>query len=194
MEVAAQMEVNISGSNNRKRLHSGDAALLLQSSRDDYLANHCPVSDANLLQNSVSAIKICEDSDEIPANSLLALVNQSMTKCPTSLDLKADEISLTSHGGFSSNRKAEELMESSETKRKKAKTEELMESSETNNKKAKFLMSSAAVAKMPSTEEIEEFFSAAEKHEQKRFEEKYNYDIVKDVPLEGRYQWVCLKP
>ncbi|XP_074379898.1 uncharacterized protein LOC141721051 isoform X2 [Apium graveolens] len=193
MEVAAQMEVNISGSNNRKRLHSGDAALLLQPSRDDYLGNHCPVSDANLLQNSVSAIKMCEDSDEIPANSLLGLVNQSMKKCPMSLDLKADEISLTSHGGFS-NRKAEELMESSETKRKKAKTEELMESSETNNKKAKFLMSSAAVAKMPSTEEIEEFFSAAEKHEQKRFAEKYNYDIVKDVPLEGRYQWVCLKP
>ncbi|KAK9286989.1 hypothetical protein L1049_015397 [Liquidambar formosana] len=48
--------------------------------------------------------------------------------------------------------------------------------------------------KMPSTVEIEEFFSVAEKYEQKRFAEKYNYDIVKDVPMEGRYQWVRLKP
>uniref|UniRef100_A0A2N9HU62 Cyclin-dependent kinase inhibitor n=1 Tax=Fagus sylvatica TaxID=28930 RepID=A0A2N9HU62_FAGSY len=43
-------------------------------------------------------------------------------------------------------------------------------------------------------EEIEDFFAAAEKHEQKRFAEKYNYDIVKDVPLEGRYHWIRLKP
>ncbi|XWS54822.1 hypothetical protein CRYUN_Cryun10bG0122300 [Craigia yunnanensis] len=49
-------------------------------------------------------------------------------------------------------------------------------------------------AKPPSQEEIDEIFSVAEKHEQKRFAEKYNYDIVKDVPLDGRYQWVRLKP
>ncbi|XP_075673339.1 cyclin-dependent kinase inhibitor 7 isoform X1 [Castanea sativa] len=49
-------------------------------------------------------------------------------------------------------------------------------------------------AKMPPKEEIEAFFAAAEKYEQKRFAEKYNYDIVKDVPLEGRYQWIRLKP
>ncbi|KAF5448671.1 hypothetical protein F2P56_029180 [Juglans regia] len=49
-------------------------------------------------------------------------------------------------------------------------------------------------AKTPPKEEIEEFFAKAEKQEQKRFAEKYNYDIVKDMPLEGRYQWVRLKP
>ncbi|XP_073025217.1 uncharacterized protein [Primulina eburnea] len=43
-----------------------------------------------------------------------------------------------------------------------------------------------------STAEIEEFFAAAEKYEQKRFAEKYNYDIAKDVPLEGKYEWVPL--
>ncbi|PIN15303.1 hypothetical protein CDL12_02585 [Handroanthus impetiginosus] len=47
---------------------------------------------------------------------------------------------------------------------------------------------------MPSAAELEEFFAAAEKYEQNRFAEKYNYDIVKDVPLEGKYQWVRLKP
>ncbi|XP_050146473.1 cyclin-dependent kinase inhibitor 7 isoform X1 [Malus sylvestris] len=48
--------------------------------------------------------------------------------------------------------------------------------------------------KSPPFEEIEEFFAVAEKYEHKRFTEKYNYDIVKDVPLDGRYQWVRLKP
>ncbi|GLU09296.1 hypothetical protein SLE2022_261620 [Rubroshorea leprosula] len=51
-----------------------------------------------------------------------------------------------------------------------------------------------AGAKMPSEAEIDEFFSVAEKYEQKRFAMKYNYDIAKDVPLEGCYQWVRLKP
>ncbi|XP_073127870.1 uncharacterized protein [Henckelia pumila] len=51
-----------------------------------------------------------------------------------------------------------------------------------------------AAEKMPSAEEIEEFFKAAEKCDQKRFTEKYNYDFLKDVPLEGRYQWVRLQP
>ncbi|XAR59464.1 hypothetical protein NMG60_11015306 [Bertholletia excelsa] len=49
-------------------------------------------------------------------------------------------------------------------------------------------------AKMPAAAEIEEFFSAAEKSVLKRFSDKYNYDVVKDVPLEGRYQWIRLKP
>ncbi|KAI9123801.1 hypothetical protein K1719_005101 [Acacia pycnantha] len=48
------------------------------------------------------------------------------------------------------------------------------------------------VANMPPKEEIEEFFAMAEKYEQERFAEKYNYDIAKDVPLDGRYQWVRL--
>ncbi|XP_015574362.1 cyclin-dependent kinase inhibitor 7 isoform X2 [Ricinus communis] len=48
--------------------------------------------------------------------------------------------------------------------------------------------------KVPSQVEIDEFFAEAEKKEQKRFADKYNYDIVKDLPLEGRYQWVRLKP
>ncbi|XP_057783041.1 cyclin-dependent kinase inhibitor 7-like isoform X2 [Salvia miltiorrhiza] len=46
-------------------------------------------------------------------------------------------------------------------------------------------------AKTPSAAELEEFFTEAEEYVQKRFAEKYNYDIVKDAPiLGGRYQWV----
>lgn len=47
---------------------------------------------------------------------------------------------------------------------------------------------------MPSEIELEEFFVAAEKKLQKKFTEKYNYDIAKDVPLEGRYEWIQLNP
>ena len=63
---------------------------------------------------------------------------------------------------FSSGRKTKEFMESSETKRKKA--EEAMESSAKKRQKVD--------SSMPSAEEIEEFFSAAERHEQERFAEK----------------------
>lgn len=54
--------------------------------------------------------------------------------------------------------------------------------------------STVQMKRMPSDTEIEEFFVAAEKDLQKRFSDKYNYDIVKDVPLEGRYDWVQIKP
>ncbi|OIV92885.1 hypothetical protein TanjilG_01019 [Lupinus angustifolius] len=47
---------------------------------------------------------------------------------------------------------------------------------------------------MPTELELEEFFTIAEKDIQKRFQDKYNYDIVKDVPLEGRYEWFQRKP
>ncbi|AES90201.1 putative cyclin-dependent kinase inhibitor [Medicago truncatula] len=40
--------------------------------------------------------------------------------------------------------------------------------------------------------EIDEFFANFEREERKRFAEKYNFDIVRDMPLEGRYEWVRL--
>lgn len=50
--------------------------------------------------------------------------------------------------------------------------------------------------KKPSEAELEEFFATAEKSLQQKFIDKYNYDIVKDQPLEGRYEWaqVQLRP
>ncbi|KAL9315477.1 hypothetical protein ACSQ67_016478 [Phaseolus vulgaris] len=43
---------------------------------------------------------------------------------------------------------------------------------------------------IPPAHELEEFFSYAEKQQQKMFMEKYNFDIVNDVPLPGQYEWV----
>ncbi|KAH6799627.1 hypothetical protein C2S51_036111 [Perilla frutescens var. frutescens] len=48
----------------------------------------------------------------------------------------------------------------------------------------------SASVKMPSEAELDEFFSTAEKTLQQKFIYKYNYDIVKDQPVEGRYEWV----
>ncbi|KAK8952386.1 Cyclin-dependent kinase inhibitor 3 [Platanthera zijinensis] len=45
---------------------------------------------------------------------------------------------------------------------------------------------------IPSSHEIEEFFSGAERLQQRTFMEKYNYDPVNDSPLSGRYEWVKL--
>lgn len=42
----------------------------------------------------------------------------------------------------------------------------------------------------PPTAEIEEFFSAAERDQALRFADKYNYDVINDVPLNGRFRWV----
>ncbi|EEF38755.1 cyclin-dependent kinase inhibitor 7 [Ricinus communis] len=53
---------------------------------------------------------------------------------------------------------------------------------------------SLTVEKMPTETELDEFFAEAERNIQKRFADKYNYDVVKDEPLKGRYEWVRLKP
>nr|ACG40032.1 cyclin dependent kinase inhibitor [Zea mays] len=45
---------------------------------------------------------------------------------------------------------------------------------------------------IPSSLEMEEFFSAAEQQEQHNFREKYNFCPVNDCPLPGRYEWARL--
>ncbi|KAL2490737.1 Cyclin-dependent kinase inhibitor [Abeliophyllum distichum] len=76
------------------------------------------------------------------------------------------------------------------------KLEEVSMASSSKSKKKSSATVSAypKISTMLRAPEVEEFFVAAEKYEQKRFAEKYNYDIAKDVPLEGRYKWVRLKP
>lgn len=45
---------------------------------------------------------------------------------------------------------------------------------------------------IPTPHEMEEFFASAEHQQQRSFMDKYNYDIVNDKPLDGRYEWVEL--
>ncbi|KAJ9705737.1 hypothetical protein PVL29_003703 [Vitis rotundifolia] len=53
--------------------------------------------------------------------------------------------------------------------------------------------SPAKTIAMSSIVKIKVFYFAAEKYQQWRFTEKYNYDIVKNAPMECRYQWVHLE-
>lgn len=43
---------------------------------------------------------------------------------------------------------------------------------------------------IPSSHEMEEFFSCAERLQQGIFTDKYNFDPVNECPLPGRYEWV----
>ncbi|KAK4378423.1 hypothetical protein RND71_000285 [Anisodus tanguticus] len=132
-----------------------------------------------------------------PTTSVTSVHIPTNSQCSSCLDLKAEgfetDNSASFNGAFSENFKPiDQLNPPSEH----CGDSEEMESSSTTTK----ISSSAAsahrklpsAAKVPPEAEIEEFFSVAEKREQKRFAEKYNYDIMKDVPLEGRYQWVSL--
>ncbi|CAN7089570.1 unnamed protein product [Brassica rapa subsp. narinosa] len=47
---------------------------------------------------------------------------------------------------------------------------------------------------VPTIGELEEFFAYAEHQQQRLFMEKYNFDIVNDVPLTGGYEWVQVSP
>ncbi|KAF8105213.1 hypothetical protein N665_0161s0013 [Sinapis alba] len=42
---------------------------------------------------------------------------------------------------------------------------------------------------LPSTPEMDEFFSGAEEEQQREFIEKYNFDPVNEQPLPGRFEW-----
>ncbi|XP_061367845.1 cyclin-dependent kinase inhibitor 4-like [Gastrolobium bilobum] len=43
---------------------------------------------------------------------------------------------------------------------------------------------------IPTAFEMEEFFAHIEQQQRTMFMDKYNFDIVNDVPLPGRYEWV----
>ncbi|XP_071691750.1 cyclin-dependent kinase inhibitor 7-like isoform X2 [Rutidosis leptorrhynchoides] len=121
-------------------------------------------------------------------------VIQPENDCQNDLNVELrfeSETSMCSNDGFSKEASAssEICLDSDE-----------MESSSTLKKKTSSKLAAAScrkpitVSNCPTAAEIDEFFSIAEKKEEKRFMDKYNYDIVNDVPMEGRYQWVRLKP
>ncbi|KAB1213693.1 Cyclin-dependent kinase inhibitor 3 [Morella rubra] len=47
---------------------------------------------------------------------------------------------------------------------------------------------------IPTSQEMDEFFAAAEEEQQRQFIEKYNFDPVNEKPLQGRYEWVKVDP
>ncbi|ESW28805.1 hypothetical protein PHAVU_002G019500 [Phaseolus vulgaris] len=126
-------------------------------------------------------------STEIPASCCSSNGSTSLDEDKIKLlDLEVESAQVetsTCNGASQIERKemnrSSELLENSEE----------LESVEINSRR-----DSSKARTMPSELELEEFFVTAEKDIQKRFQDKYNYDVVKDVPLEGRYEWVQLKP
>lgn len=47
---------------------------------------------------------------------------------------------------------------------------------------------------IPTALDMDEFFAQAERQQQKLFVEKYNFDIINDMPLPGRYEWEQVIP
>ncbi|XP_062199688.1 cyclin-dependent kinase inhibitor 6-like [Phragmites australis] len=52
----------------------------------------------------------------------------------------------------------------------------------------------AKKGRSPPEEEVEAFLAAAESGVARRFAAKYNYDVVKDAPMDGRYEWIRVCP
>ncbi|KAK4441513.1 Cyclin-dependent kinase inhibitor 3 [Sesamum alatum] len=50
------------------------------------------------------------------------------------------------------------------------------------------------VVNVPSSRDLEDFFAREEQLLQRHFVEKYNFDIMNDLPLPGRYEWVAVRP
>ncbi|KAI3769864.1 hypothetical protein L6452_00978 [Arctium lappa] len=175
-------EVTSSGNGKRRKFGSQDQENVYQSRRD---------LDVNFQENVVSTA-VSATSDH--ASTFMCFRNDDSRP-----DLKAEcisetEVFMSSNDGFSGETSASsvvclesEEMESVSTSTPKKKNP-APPSEATSRRKP------SAAATMPSAAELEEFFSKAEKYEKKRFADKYNYDIVKDAPMEGRYQWVRLKP
>ncbi|CAH1435146.1 unnamed protein product [Lactuca virosa] len=185
-------DVTSSGTGKRRRLDSQDQEnvfqLRFQSRRE---------IDVKFFQNVVLTA-VYGVSDHV--SSLICSINDDSRPY---LKILINSIECSFTGGISFlNRNLHVHRETSASSVVSLESEE-MESLSTSTPKKKKKTSTANEAtsshkpppeKSPSPAELKEFFSEAEKYEQKRFTEKYNYDIVKDVPMEGRYQWIRLKP
>ncbi|XP_057963755.1 cyclin-dependent kinase inhibitor 7-like [Malania oleifera] len=144
-------------------------------------------SDSSGLVTGLSCSSSCSSDGFTAYRSSSGDSNEFVDHRLRSVDLEADGFE-TEHSKFTDDKLSGEMTTSCEL----CGDSEELESTTKPSKQTARLRSPAM--KMPTEAELEEFFSEAEKYEAKRFAEKYNYDIVKDVPLEGRYHWVQLQP
>ncbi|KAA8531709.1 hypothetical protein F0562_006574 [Nyssa sinensis] len=124
-------------------------------------------------------------SDHVPASCCSSNGSSELAKERLKfVDLEEGSIEVDSLTYNFDCRERRETTPSSELQAESDDLESTAKPSEANSRRR------SSVEKMPSETELEEFFAAAEKDIQKQFAEKYNFDIVKEVPLEGRYEWV----
>ncbi|CAI0426632.1 unnamed protein product [Linum tenue] len=51
-------------------------------------------------------------------------------------------------------------------------------------------VSNDTLGNFPTTQEMDDFFASQEEQQRRLFIDKYNFDVVNDIPLPGRYEWV----
>nr|GEY07255.1 cyclin-dependent kinase inhibitor 7-like isoform X1 [Tanacetum cinerariifolium] len=168
--------------NNGSNSHAG-----VRRSRDTDDVTTSSTSKRQKLDHEVENPKIQSPKD-VHVNSSPELSTSAVNDIDPKVE---DETSISSSNGFS--------RETSASSEICLDSDEMESSSTLKNKKKKIVAPRSPTCKVtvmnnPTAAEIDDFFTAAEKKEQKRFAEKYNYDFVNDVPMEGRYQWVRLKP
>ncbi|KAJ9170714.1 hypothetical protein P3X46_018803 [Hevea brasiliensis] len=103
-------------------------------------------------------------------------------------DLEAESFEVETSGYYS----CRERRETTPSSQLRAESSDEMDSTARPSSAANSRCRSTA-ERMPTESELDDFFTEAEKNIQKQFADKYNYDIVKDKPLQGRYEWVLLK-
>ncbi|KAF8081768.1 hypothetical protein N665_0868s0022 [Sinapis alba] len=143
-------------------------------------------SSADSSQGGCSVTSAGEDDDD--KSSIICFSTESYEIARSSpavaVDLQAHEISETETStSITSSNIRKEVNQVSEA---------LGETTETESSSAR--KSPEVSKKSPTPGEIEEFLSELENKDQKRFIEKYNFDIVNDKPLQGRYKWDRFKP
>uniref|UniRef100_A0A1J3ITX1 Cyclin-dependent kinase inhibitor n=1 Tax=Noccaea caerulescens TaxID=107243 RepID=A0A1J3ITX1_NOCCA len=147
-------------------------------------------SSAESAQGGCSVTSAGEDdgsSSSICSDSVSSESNEIARNSPTSVvDLEAQQISETETSTATARNFSKEGNPGSEALGEITE----MESSSVTEKDDR-----REVSKKPTPEEIDDFFSElGDDDKQKRFIEKYNFDIVNDKPLEGRYKWDRVEP
>lgn len=183
-KTRSAMEVTSSTGSFKRRKLASDVR-----DRHQFVSNRCDVVSSPD-NHSVSAPAISEDSGRASVSRCSSNVSSEFVTKPElrSVDLKVESYAEGYETEISKLVKCRFSRETTPSNEISAEMDELESST------AASLRRRHPEAKIPAAAEVEEFFAAAEKQEQKRFADKYNYDVKKDVPLEGRYQWVRLKP
>lgn len=179
MATAEEEAVDNSGSAKRMKV-VGNGELRLSSSRITDSDGRDVIT--TLKNYGDSAVEEFRDfSGDVPASCCSS--NGSVTEILKSADLE-ERTEVEATMTYKMNRR-----ESTQTSDLKAESGELHS---TNTSKPSVVIDSRR--KTPPAAELEEFFAKAEENLHKHFKDKYNYDIVNDVPLKGRFEWVELKP
>ncbi|KAL6993739.1 hypothetical protein U1Q18_011857 [Sarracenia purpurea var. burkii] len=178
-----------------KRRKVGGGEVKISSTSLIQLGSTTPITHENSLSPAISATVSNDDkfsgsiSDLVPASCYSSNASSNLEKESLKIvDLEDVSVQIETSTCNFDPRGRRETTPSSELEAESDNLESTAKPTE-----ADYRRRSSAVT-MPSETELDEFFDAAEKDLVKRFTEKYNFDIVKDVPLEGRYEWVPLKP